>query len=71
MSQQTPRLVIYPAEMMKITGRCERVVRRWIAEIKRNKKKANKELITIIEFCEHLGLDETKVRQSINGSSVS
>ena len=63
MKKNINRIVIYTPDIMRLTGRSERTVRRWIAAIKKNNKKSATNLITIEEFCEFTGYNEEKVAE--------
>jgi single-stranded DNA-specific DHH superfamily exonuclease len=63
MEQKTKTMVLYVSDMMRLTGRCERTVRTWLAAIKKqNNIKINRP-ITISEFCNYTGYDPVKVRE--------
>lgn len=63
MQQTIPnRIVIYAKDIMNITGRKERAARKLLARIRKKYRKKKGEFISIKEFCEFTGLDETLVR---------
>ena len=63
MQQTIPnRIVIYAKDVMNITGRKERAARKLLAQIRKKYKKQKGEFISIDEFCEYTGLDETRVK---------
>ena len=62
MQQTIPnRIVIYAKDVMNITGRKERTARKLLAEIRKKYKKQQGEFITIKDFCNHAGIDESLV----------
>ncbi len=54
-------MVIYTSDMMRLTGRSERTVRRWIAAIRKEPGRKKNTLITIQEFCAYTGYDPEKI----------
>ncbi|WP_043024040.1 hypothetical protein [Fluviicola taffensis] len=50
------RLVIYPKDIMLITGRSERYSRYLIQRIKKHLGKAEHQVVSISEFCTYMGL---------------
>lgn len=62
MQQTIPnRIVIYAKDVMNITGRKERAARKLLAQIRKKYKKQPGEFITIRDFCNHTGIDESLV----------
>ncbi len=57
------RLVIYPKDVMNITGRRERAARKLLASIRRKYNKDCHAFITIEEFCQYTGIPEDMVRR--------
>lgn len=55
------RVVIYPKDIMIITGKSERYSRYLIQRIKKHLGKDDHQVISISEFCLYLGLDTTEV----------
>ena len=51
------RLVIYPKDIQRITGRSESYARRILSTIKKRLGKQKHQLVTYDEFCEFAGLD--------------
>lgn len=51
------RLFIYTKDVEVLTGRARKVANRLLAEIRKKHDKAKYDLVTVIEFCEHTGLD--------------
>ncbi len=50
------RVVIYPKDIMIITGKSERYSRYLIQRIKKHLGKEEHQVISIQEFCEYMGL---------------
>ena len=59
------RVVIYPKDVMIITGKSERYSRYLIQRIKKHMKKEDHQLVSVTEFCNYMGLDRDEVEQSI------
>ncbi len=59
------RVVIYPKDIMIITGKSERYSRYLIQRIKKHLGKEDHQVVSINEFCEYMGLDEEIVELSI------
>ena len=59
------RLCIYPKDVQIVTGRSERYGRKIISQIKKKLSKEAHQLVTIDEFCHHLGLEKTSVLKHI------
>ncbi len=59
------RVVIYPKDIMIITGKSERYSRYLIQRIKQHLKKKDHQVVSINEFCEYMGLDEGTVESVI------
>jgi len=66
MENNTNRMVLYCSDMIRLTGRCERTVRSWIAAIKKQNKIKISRPISIEEFCNYTGYDPKKVRDFLN-----
>ena len=62
MNHLPTRIVIYAKDIMNITGRRERTVRRIMSRIRKKYGKGKEAFITVEEFCEHTGLKEEKVQ---------
>ena len=58
-------LFIYPKEAAKLLKRSERQVQRIFKAIREESNKKKHHLITIKEFSEHVGLEETEVRNAL------
>ena len=64
MQQTIPnRIVIYAKDVMNITGRKERAARKLLAQIRGKYKKKRGDFLTMKEFCNFTGIDETEVKQ--------
>ncbi|XOV67538.1 MAG: hypothetical protein ACFHU9_18140 [Fluviicola sp.] len=59
------RVVIYPKDIMIITGKSERYSRYLIQRIKKHLKKDDHQLVSITEFCDYMGLDRVEIEASI------
>ena len=53
---KTNRIIIYPKDVQRITGKSERTGRAILTKIKKVKDKARHQYITINEFAEYTGL---------------
>ena len=62
MKQISQRILIYPKDVMKITGKTHRTAQRLMA---RMKKYYGKQLITIREYCQYSNLEESYVRRHL------
>ncbi|MNX99987.1 hypothetical protein D3C86_1324650 [compost metagenome] len=60
------RLVIYPKDIMLITGKSERYCRYLIKRMKAHFNKEDHQLITITEFSNYLGLDPEEVSKTLH-----
>lgn len=59
------RIVIYPKDIMIITGKSERYSRYLIQRIKKHLGKEGHQVVTVREFCDYMGLDELEIQSSI------
>ena len=59
------RVVIYPKDIMIITGKSERYSRYLIQRIKKHLNKEDHQLLSITEFCFYMGLEKGEVEESI------
>ena len=59
------RVVIYPKDIMIITGKSERYSRYLIQRIKKHLNKENHQIVSITEFCEYMGLQIDEVESCI------
>jgi hypothetical protein len=55
------RIVIYPKDVMNITGRRDRTARKLLTRIRKKFKKKRGEFITLEEFCGYTGLKQEHV----------
>ena len=55
------RVVIYPKDIMIITGKSERYSRYLIQRIKKHLKKEDHQVVSVSEFCEYMGLEENEI----------
>ena len=60
------RVIIYPKDIQRITGRSERYGRKMIQDIKSHLKKDDHQLVTIQEFSEFTGIAPELVDQFID-----
>ena len=59
------RVVIYPKDIMIITGKSERYSRYLIQRIKKHLNKEDHQVVSILEFCSYMGLEECAVEGCI------
>ncbi len=59
------RLIIYPKDIMLITGKSERYSRYLHKRIKRHFNKEDHQVLSVGEFCNYMGLDADEVSGSI------
>ncbi|RAJ76676.1 hypothetical protein CLV59_108196 [Chitinophaga dinghuensis] len=52
------RIVIYAKDVMNITGRSERTSRKILQQIRQATGKKRGDMITVLEFCQHTGIDQ-------------
>jgi len=57
------RICIYPKDVAIITGKTERYGRSLLKAIKEHLNKDKHQVITILEFCDYMGLDEEEVKR--------
>jgi hypothetical protein len=50
------KVVIYPKDIMIVTGKSERYSRKLLQNIKTVLKKKDHQVVTINEFCEYIGI---------------
>lgn len=60
------RICIYPQDVVWITGKSETYAREILREIRLLNHKQKHHLVTIEEFCDHLGLPHKEVYNMIN-----
>jgi hypothetical protein len=59
------RVVIYPKDIMIITGKSERYSRYLIQRIKQHLKKEQHQVVSISEFCTYMGLNQEDIEPLI------
>ena len=59
------RVVVYPKDIMVVTGKSERHSRTLLKRMKTHFKKEEYQYITITEFCAYMGLDEVLISEMI------
>jgi hypothetical protein len=59
------RIIIYPKDVQRITGKSERFSRSLLKQIKNTLSKEEHQFITIQEFCKYAGLDAQEVYELI------
>lgn len=57
------RIIIYPKDVVNITGRSEQTARRIIRKVRQAFGKSPDDFVTIQEFCAVYGIDEKFVRE--------
>lgn len=60
------RILIYPKDVILITGKTISSASRLLQRIKRDLKKQKRANVTIREFCDYTGLNEREVRAVID-----
>jgi hypothetical protein len=58
---KTNRIIIYPKDVMRITGKSERYGRNLLNRIKENKAKAKRTFVSVSEFAEFTGLSVEEI----------
>ena len=56
------RIVVYPKDVMTITGRSEKYSRNLLKQIKQQLDKEKHQFVTIYEFCQFTGMDSEQVQ---------
>jgi hypothetical protein len=59
------RVVIYPKDIMQITGKSERYSREILRKIKALHNKEKHQLVSLQEFCTFIGLNTDEVEQKL------
>jgi len=59
--KEVKRVVIYPKDIMRITGKSERYARRLLTRIKKHYQKQEHQFVTTSEFANYTGIDEVAV----------
>jgi GTP-sensing pleiotropic transcriptional regulator CodY len=60
---RTERIIIYPKDIQRITGKSERYGRLLIKRIKGHFKKEDHQLVTVDEFCSYTGIKIEQVAE--------
>lgn len=60
------RIIIYPKDVQRITGKSERYGRKILNKIKAKLGKEKHQLVSLTELCEHLGISEIEVAKYLN-----
>ena len=60
------RIIIYPKDIQRITGKSERYGRKLISDIKDHLKKNDHQMVTIYEFSEYSGIDTELIMQYLD-----
>jgi len=59
------RLVIYPKDIQRITGKTDRYARRVLAKIRQFYQKQQWQLVSLHEYCSYTGLKSEEVQRYI------
>lgn len=60
------RVIIYPKDIMLITGKSERYSRDLLKKIKLHLNKKEHQFVSVQEFCEYLGLNSKEISEGIS-----
>ncbi|MFY0608515.1 MAG: hypothetical protein JXR10_17495 [Cyclobacteriaceae bacterium] len=60
------RVIIYPKDIQRITGKSERYGRKLIRDIKDHLHKDDHQMVTIYEFSEYSGIDTELIKQYLD-----
>jgi hypothetical protein len=60
------RVIIYPKDIQRITGKSERYGRYLIRKIKEELNKEDHQMVTIYEFAEYSGIDTELIMQYLD-----
>jgi siroheme synthase (precorrin-2 oxidase/ferrochelatase) len=55
------RIVIYPKDIMLLTGKSERYSREILKKIKSHFKKEEHQIVTIKELCQYFGIEQNEI----------
>ena len=58
---KTNRIIMYPKDVMRLTGKSERYGRNLLNRIKENKAKAKRHYVSVNEFAEFTGLSVEEI----------
>lgn len=56
------RIVVYPKDVMTITGRSEKYSRNLLKQIKQQLDKEKHQFVTVYEFCQFTGMEPEQVQ---------
>jgi DNA-binding CsgD family transcriptional regulator len=59
------RLMIYAKDVADILGRCEKTATNLLAKIRKKYHKTRSQAVSVIEFCEYVGLDVDLVLRNL------
>jgi hypothetical protein len=59
------RVVVYPKDIMQITGRSERYSREILKKIKELHNKQKHQLVSMQELCDYLGLNLEEIKTTV------
>ena len=62
---EAKRICIYPKDVQILTGKSERSARKIIARLKVLHAKDKHQFISVKEFCDYTGLEETEVKRQL------
>lgn len=65
MKTETTRLIIYPKDIQRITGKSERWSRMLLLKIMEKLKKEEHQVVSVEEFCNYFGLKMEQVQPFI------
>jgi len=57
----TKRIVMYPKDVMRITGKGEKYSRNYLEKIRKKLQKEEHQFVTVEEFCKYTGLKVEQV----------
>jgi len=60
------RLIIYPADIVLLTGRSSNTARTMYKNMLKHYDKSKEQGLTVDEFCEFMKLDKTAVQNALN-----
>jgi hypothetical protein len=65
MSKISGRVVIYPKDVQRLTGKSEKYSRMLLRKIKVNKEKAEHQFVSIDDFAEYTGITVDLIKQHL------
>ena len=63
---ETKRIIIYPKDIQRITGKSERYGRLLLKQIKNKLAKEEYQFVTISEFCNYAGISAQEVEKFLS-----